>query len=187
MGGKVVLSEDDLIDLCREWQKRLRLQDWTFCVQMVRYADMGERVGNCEWWRNERRALIEIMRPEDWPEGFQLAHADPELVLVHELLHLVLIDCSPDDGDEPRERGQEQAIHDLAGALVALKRAPGRPEGASLYVCPKCGVGYEDVEDARHCIDSHKREAEQHGQTQAQKAEEAPYAQSGGLLAEGAD
>jgi len=113
-----VLTEPELTALCAEWQKRLRLQDWTVKVKIARERDMdANRAGQILWVSLKKVALIKILDSVDynhtdgWPQ-------DHEETLVHELLHL----HNSRFPTEENNIDEEVAITCVAQALVALKR-----------------------------------------------------------------
>jgi hypothetical protein len=114
------MTEPELQELCAEWQKILRLQDWEIHVCIARSRDMPEGMQGCidmVWPRKE--AHISIIDPVDYPPDSWWAQ-DMERTLVHELLHL----HSPERENE-REDIQvliEQGVQLTACALVDLKR-----------------------------------------------------------------
>ena len=103
--------------LCREWQRRLRLQDWQVELSFRRFHEMsGDTRGDCYMSMEQRIARIDILNPKDArPDA---PPYDLEQTIVHELLHLHF---------EPFWRNKkrlelEQAIEAIAFALVAAKR-----------------------------------------------------------------
>lgn len=117
------LTNERLGALCREWQGRIRLQDWDVRTSLVRKRDMElENVGGeCLWVLEKREAEIHLLDPVDWhpldpPQ-------DVEKDLVHELLHLHFAPFMAADKESLAAKTQEQAIEAIAKSLVALKRA----------------------------------------------------------------
>jgi hypothetical protein len=110
------------------WQACLRLQDWDIEVRLVRGATIGQGTsGELHTFRLKKRALIKILREDDYEaalEGavFDQPH-DMEYTLVHELVHLALDACTVQfDPGTIQETAEEHAVHALASALVALDR-----------------------------------------------------------------
>jgi hypothetical protein len=122
-GGNEVLTfdGDHLNDLCREWQRVLRLQDWDVQVKIARGFQLGKRQGECEYVQSLRQAVIRILDPNDWPD--QNWPQDIEATLVHELLHLHFAPFMSDAGeDDLINIAQEVAIDQIAKALVKQQR-----------------------------------------------------------------
>lgn len=118
-------SDKDLVELCKEWQKRLRLQDWEVQISFKRKFDMAlaEALGDITYQRESRRAVINILDPLDYDPA-HLFPIDIEHTVVHELLHIpisayiaVEFEC-----DGPESLAQEQAINSITTALVNAKR-----------------------------------------------------------------
>lgn len=115
----ILLTQEELEQRCREWQKVMSLQDWTVHIEIVRY--LGEVTsGNCSYHTNKKQAVIKLVEPEGYPAD-HFTPQDMELDLVHELAHLYFapLKTAP---DSPEEVAEEQAVHHLSTALVALKR-----------------------------------------------------------------
>lgn len=122
------MTEHELVELCQQWQKVLRLQDWDVRARLVRWHEMREpcrNAGECEWSLSKKQAILRIVCPEDAGPNDHWPH-DVERTLVHELLHLHLAPLDRDDMDPLEHTAMEQAIHAIACALVELKRASNR-------------------------------------------------------------
>lgn len=110
------------------WQKRLRLQDWTLTVAVVRKSELSTGCyGEVSISRIYRQADIALMDPVDFEASDSERERDMEDSLVHELLHCVLKDCRIHTRDDNHTLtsagiGEERAIDALAGALVDLHR-----------------------------------------------------------------
>lgn len=117
-------TEDLLINLCADWQKRLRLQDWNITLKLVTYGDI-EAAGCCSQDRY-KNAVIKIARHGGTPEKW-LVGTDYEETLVHELLHLYTegFDRKLDE-NSAEERAMELMVERLSVALVNLKRGECR-------------------------------------------------------------
>lgn len=94
--------------LMYEWQAVLSLRDWEIDLVLEQDEDEPDAHGTVDYDINERTATIHV-RPRV---------KDPELVLVHELLHLIFAPFTAD----LTSIYEEQAIESLSKALVALKR-----------------------------------------------------------------
>lgn len=120
-------TQDELESLLSEWQRRLRLQDWTVKIQLRRRHDMSmdDSAGVCRWQLAKKLACVEIMDPHDYDPGSFGWAQDVERTLVHELLHLHFAPFATHD--QPVDTAQEQAIDLIAGALVDAKREAPSP------------------------------------------------------------
>lgn len=115
---EVILTEEQLVAKCKEWQVVLRLQDWDVKAGIFRERDMaigGE--GECDWNLTRKIASIRILDPIDYPEGAMIP-MDMEDTLVHELLHLHFAPFF----NEEKSTEQEQAINSITNGLISLAR-----------------------------------------------------------------
>jgi hypothetical protein len=116
-------TQAELESLLSEWQRRLRLQDWTVRIKCVRVHEMSlaGTDGTCTWQLETKRAIVEIIDPIDYPPSRFGYDQDIEKTIVHELLHLHFAPFATPDGG-PFDTAQEQAIDLIAGALVDARR-----------------------------------------------------------------
>ena len=110
------------LDLLKEWQARLRLQDWVIVLNNnCKPEDMNlEDVdGESEWTECLKTARINILDEKYY--GERIVPYDYERILVHELLHLKTSLISS-NVSYLQERYTHQLINDLANAFVDAKR-----------------------------------------------------------------
>lgn len=101
------MTEQRLVRLATLWQKRLRLQDWHVTVSLVDSLPESDTVGKTEVDRREKQADVSILNTDNERNDENL-----EKDLIHELLHLLLVDWDqPDIYDWPP---REIAINLLA-------------------------------------------------------------------------
>lgn len=110
------MTAKQLQRLCRDWQRRLRLQDWVIEVRLEK-PDSPTDYGYSDVDYHDRLAIVTIMPPAALPKSATANYRDLEQTLVHELLH-IYFDALP--GGELKDR--EQAINAIAQALVTAKR-----------------------------------------------------------------
>lgn len=133
------MTQKDLESLCREWQKRLRLQDWNIAVKLLRQYDMPPIRGSIDWTYGLKAAVIRVLDPIDYDPSW-VDRSDPEQTLIHELLHLHFACLDPDQkGSEQREF--EQGVELIAMALFDLKQemrrgVPEQSAGEGLDTSP---------------------------------------------------
>jgi hypothetical protein len=115
------------------WQGVLRIQDWRITLRWATWHELGPKAdAHVEPSHYQKEALITLLCQEhydadDW--GVRQVW-DPERMLLHELLHLVMAAWQP-AYDSPEDLALEQAINHLAGALLDLdRRAQKLLEGA---------------------------------------------------------
>ena len=105
-----------------KWQKRLGLQDWDITVDFRDARDMNQHPGKTAIQENIQTADIRIMALDD-RQKCDPADADPELDIVHELVHIRLWSIDPPkNAERTLHICREQAIEWIAKALVKLDR-----------------------------------------------------------------
>lgn len=114
------MTQDQLCAECKEWQWRLRLQDWKVEVRWCSRWEIEPSQAQVAYCKEKKHARITIGRPEEYDPS-ESGVKDWEHHLVHELLHLHFW------WDKELEKGtaeydlHEQAINTIAEALVGLK------------------------------------------------------------------
>lgn len=98
-----MMNERELLRLCRVWQKRLLLQDWT--ITSVTYDDTLPEWGEIVY--NDLSDVAAVKIHPLGPEG-------PEFYLVHELLHIRLRKVHGIEDDE------ENVINMLSRAFLKV-------------------------------------------------------------------
>lgn len=120
------ISQRKIDELRREWQKRLRLEDWKISSKftdlkfMQEITDIDNPVGACQHFVEMKEAKIWVLRPEDWDKEPNARQQDVEDTVVHELLHCHFAPLKAED-DATRLR-HEQTIEAVTAALMELKR-----------------------------------------------------------------
>jgi hypothetical protein len=117
-----MMTNEELQQLCFDWQIRLRLGDWIVKARFWEPHEIdGSLFGQCSYLIQEKTAKIKIIRPEHThKESFP-----PQIVeetLVHELLHLHFapFEAKP---KTTKMDAQELAINCISRALVKLAKA----------------------------------------------------------------
>lgn len=117
------MTNQELHNLCLDWQERLRVQDWRVAVSFAVPGQMSETYhhGECATCDARKLARIKILRPDCHPGDEFEAPYDTEEILVHELLHLHTngLNIAPDSAEN---MAMEQMVDLVAEALVRLKR-----------------------------------------------------------------
>lgn len=118
-----VMSNKQLASLGREWQSRLRLQDWDILYSFDTYDEVE---GDAKTSFNKQlktarvRIVTEVTRP------YRIHNADQpydiEEILVHELLHLSFYMIEQGEYGTPHYCLMESGIDAVAWALVRAKR-----------------------------------------------------------------
>ena len=111
------MTDRKLQQLLRVWQQRLRLQDWDINVTQVPLGtwSSSKQWGDCGIGSTKHFADIQILQ-----EQFHTSETDSmELILVHELLHVVFPSCRLGIGDGVENTLYEEGVDRAAKALVA--------------------------------------------------------------------
>jgi hypothetical protein len=116
----------DALRCVQRWQRILRLADWDVAVEITPKRDVAEgKAAHVHVYDLDKRAVIQLIRREDWREGDD-GVLDHEWDVVHELLHLHLAAWTPDE--KSLEHGElERAIAMTAWALISLDRRTPKP------------------------------------------------------------
>lgn len=117
------MTASEAIALIPEWQKRLRLQDWTIRGVVVDQTE-NNPCGKVNQLNDYKDALVTILNPENIPASW-LGNRDPEVTVVHELLHLQGESLNGFLNEKKHARysnDYERLVELTAIALVALKR-----------------------------------------------------------------
>ena len=97
------------------WQKRLSLQDWSIDWEWRRAKQLGHPRRSAEIsWNNVQEATLGILPGTDRYQPWEM---DPEVDLVHELVHLKL-----SRAQFTLEEDLEWAVDSIARALVNERR-----------------------------------------------------------------
>jgi hypothetical protein len=125
---EVILTEEQLQQKLKEWQKRLRLQDWIIKVRLARALELPENSMGCvHVVLPKKMAIIKVLDPIDYDSSLMLPQ-DMEDTLVHELLHLHL-EPILHGIDDSKHIEVEQAIESISfGLVTALRESGGKKE-----------------------------------------------------------
>ena len=109
-----------------EWQKRLRLQDWTVRWKTRKANEMTSSPPACaeiSYFRKGKYAELYVVDPDHLADSglFPDKDMDLELSIVHELVHLHLVGWWHETKDDEHV-AEEQAVTAISEALVAAKR-----------------------------------------------------------------
>jgi hypothetical protein len=106
--------ESRLDQQMRAWQRRLRLDDWTLRVQVVRQQELDRNTwGNAEWDPVKKTGTIKVLDPQDYNlKGAELRQ-DMECTIVHELVHIRI---APLDANDYEIR--EEIVNSIMNGLL---------------------------------------------------------------------
>ena len=111
------------------WQQRLHLQDWKVTVLIVHPTELRPHtMGNIHWEKDKKTAVIRVLDASDYRAPFQATLNDMEFTVVHELIHLELVDLPR---SEATHSDEENAINRLATALLRFESKDNGPLPAS--------------------------------------------------------
>jgi hypothetical protein len=133
--AKAVVTQDQVDNWVRLWQKRLHLDDWRIEARIVRAADLKpDTLGNLKWNSISRTATIKVLNPADYDLPAADVPEDIEYTVVHELVHLQLSALPRAGGKQDVE---EMVVNKLSDALMQLEhgdsfRARSAPAPKSL-------------------------------------------------------
>lgn len=116
------MTIDELRERCAFWQARLRLQDWDINLSVVRQWDVPNAFGTCEAMLSKKIARIKMLDMVDDGDPADFEAYDPEVTLVHELLHVHFSPFESKEDTSPEAIAQHQVIVALSRALVGLYR-----------------------------------------------------------------
>ena len=110
-----------LRSLGEKWIERLRLQDWNITFRFATKEESKEAWGLAFRDHHDKAATIVIVNPSDpaWSSGDH--HRDPEVILLHELIHVHFAPFAFRIGS-PQHTTEENIVNQVARLLVALER-----------------------------------------------------------------
>ena len=116
------MTETELNELCKKYQKMLKIQDWDIDVSLVEQRTMEGRDGTVDWSRSFRRAHVRIPKPDTWSSNFFHTKQDMRLSLLHELVHIVFAFADPGyEKSDVKQQLWETAIDSVAQAILAAE------------------------------------------------------------------
>ncbi|MGH9659093.1 MAG: hypothetical protein ACRD96_11155 [Bryobacteraceae bacterium] len=120
MRERTSLADKYLRERLLDWQRRLKLDDWTISIVTSRRSELRRgTLGNIRWDARNKTAVIRVVDPVEYQMPFQSALKDMEFTIVHELIHLEL---SSLPRSEASRSDEEHAVNRIADALLGLDR-----------------------------------------------------------------
>lgn len=120
------MTNEELQEKLKYWQPQLGLADWVIAVEFVRHTefDLREQYGECRQTLQKKWARILILDPIDRNllGDYRDELSDPEIELVHELLHCLPAFDTDRIQSAKKERRVELTIHPISVALVREHR-----------------------------------------------------------------
>ena len=114
------VTQAQVDDWTRMWQKRLDLGEWGITTQIVRITDLKpDTLGNLKWNSGTRNAVIKVLNPADYNLPASDIATDIEYTILHELIHLQL---SVLPHDAATKIVEERVVNRLGEALFQLEK-----------------------------------------------------------------
>jgi hypothetical protein len=115
-----LITEAQVNEWVKRWQKRLSLEDWKIDAKIVRLAQLPKgTVANIHWSLPRKQATIKVLDSIDSTLAKSDIVRDTELSVVHELVHLSMAKLPLDANNTELE---EEAVKKLSSALLALDK-----------------------------------------------------------------
>jgi hypothetical protein len=115
-----IITESEVNEWVKRWQKRLGLPDWKIEAKIVRLWQLPKgTIANIHWSLPRKTATIKVLDAVDSTLPKSEIARDTELSIVHELVHLSMAKLPLDANNTELE---EEAVKKLSSALLALDR-----------------------------------------------------------------
>jgi len=117
---KPVVSQAQVDEWTKVWQKRLDLNEWTISTLIVRVGELRpDTLGNLKWNSGNRTAVIKVLNPADYELPSSEIPTDIEYTIVHEMIHLQLA-ALPHDGSS--KGVEEKIVNRISEALFQFEK-----------------------------------------------------------------
>ena len=124
------ITQAQVDEWTRSWQRRLDLGEWTITTLIVRTSDLKpDTLGNLKWNTGNRTAVVKVLNPLDYELPPTEIATDIEYTIVHELIHLQLSSL-PHDGST--KLIEEKVVNRISEALFQLEKGPNYHPRASV-------------------------------------------------------
>ena len=124
------ITQAQVDDWTRSWQKRLDLGEWTITTLIVRMSDLKpDTLGNLKWNTANKTAVVKVLNPLDYELPSKEVATDIEYTIVHELIHLQL-SALPHDGSS--KLVEEKVVNRISEALFQLDKGASYHPRASV-------------------------------------------------------
>jgi hypothetical protein len=119
-----IITEAQVNEWVKRWQKRLSLEDWKIEAKIVRLSSLPKgTVANIHWSLPRKQATIKVLDSIDSTLAKADIARDTELSVVHELVHLSMAKLPLDANNTELE---EEAVKKISSALLALDKIEER-------------------------------------------------------------
>ena len=119
-------TDEELVELGKEWQTRLFLDNWIIHFQFQKesmFDDLGRELeGQCSFCFENESASITLLKPNDDTKDRIVKHC-VEHVLVHELLHCKMNFMNPPDTLEGKyyDVKEHALLEEMSKSLIMAK------------------------------------------------------------------
>lgn len=112
------------------WQKREGLEQWTIDARIVHKSEMPANTdGDVLYWASSHTANIRVLCATDMEAIYHLppasARRESELVVVHELMHVLLGSLNTGQALSPAERDSVESVTESFAEMLLERRVPG--------------------------------------------------------------
>lgn len=114
------MKQEELESLCAYWQEQLGINNWKIEVSFVHRHEIDGVYAQCRVRPQMEEATVRIAYLDEVPP--LEVSSDPEVSLVHELLHVRLWSANRSDLTCIEEKVYEASIEATARALVNLRK-----------------------------------------------------------------
>ena len=124
------ITQAQVEEWTRSWQKRLDLGEWSITTLIVRSTDLKpDTLGNLKWNTSNRTAVVKVLNPADYELPAAEIATDIEYTILHELIHLQL-SVLPHDGST--KLIEEKVVNRISEALFQLEKGASYHPRASV-------------------------------------------------------
>ena len=120
----IIKDKKELIELLKEWQHRLFLDDWIIKVAIVDKEELDEDLaGHNSFIFTNKSAMIKLAKIEE-EDNDRIAKCCMEYTLVHELLHCkmnLFSNLNSDYESAYLEAHEHQLLDEMAKSLIMAK------------------------------------------------------------------
>ena len=124
------VSLADLQGWLSVWQKREGLDQWKINLRVVRQGELGSgNDGDVIWSEDTGTARMRVLcaadMPKTGPSTPSEIRRESELVIVHELMHLLLVPISGNWNWSREENDRAEAVTEAFSEMLLQRRVPG--------------------------------------------------------------
>jgi len=107
------------------WQDRLRIRDWDVKYEWTHLHELGDKHGTIKWNKVFKSAVVSVSIPNEL-EGYNGVVPNTEVIVVHELLHILFNYTPLYTEDSLNYNAEEHALYTVANTLVSMRYKYGK-------------------------------------------------------------